>query len=207
MARVFAELEAQPENKFCMAMLDYNARTLVAPGTRTRRRFTEQDVLIALAPRTARGVYRRQDTAMRDAFDGFFNAFDRLGQMCAANLVEWDDLEPYAAYWLKLLESGPRQRSAEFGAIVRRYVFVFHFEGLASLMAHADVPTHYSSEDDRLVKAFARRLSRTAASARGAPAKRAKTPPSGSAPRPRSSRKAPLTVEEPDLAFSPVTEF
>ncbi|HEX5262140.1 MAG TPA: hypothetical protein VFW13_01355, partial [Phenylobacterium sp.] len=153
-AKVFADFEASEQNRFCMAMLDYNRRSLLIPGTTERRLLSEQDMLTALAPRAPRGVYHTHDALIRDAFDGFFNTLDRIAAMRVAGLVDWGDIEPYAAYWLKLLDRGPRNRSAEFGPIIRRYVHKYQSANLARLMTAAGVNATYSEQDDVLVKAF-----------------------------------------------------
>jgi hypothetical protein len=153
-AKVFADLEASEQNRFCMAMLDYEWRLLVMPGTTERRRVTENDLLTALAPRAEHGVYHTHDALIRDAFDGFFNTLDRIGAMLAAGLVDWKDIEPYAAYWLKLLDRGPRERSEVFGPIIRRYIDKYQSENLVRLMEKAGVKAAYSKDDAAIVEAF-----------------------------------------------------
>jgi hypothetical protein len=197
-AKVMADFEGDAQNRFCMSILDYNARRLTLPGTTVARRYDERDMLIALTPREDRGVYGLNDVLIRDAFDAFFNALDRVGEMCLAELIEWEDVEPYAAYWLKLLGRAPRERSELFDAAVRRYVTKFDFEGVAHLMRQVGLEPQVSEADEALVREFiatlpkreAKPVRKAAAASRG----KRKTPrPSGQRRRPK-----PMTKEEED---------
>jgi hypothetical protein len=141
-------------------MLDYNASYLDLDGLRGQP-INDRMVMSALAPHQARGAYTPQEQIIREAFDTFFSELDRLAAMASAGLIVGRDLGPYADYWLKLFAPEARGRPDAYGAILRRYVRVFHFDALAHLLQARGLMTasgHRAEEeaqhDDETIAAF-----------------------------------------------------
>lgn len=155
----FDRLEASEKCGAAMRMLDYNATYVELSGL-GRQQVNDLLVMSALAPHQQRGSYTIVEQAIREAFDAFFSELDRLGHMVGSGLMQSDDLSPYAGYWLKLFDPAERGRPEPYGAILRRYVRVFHFDGLAYLLQVHNPPllaagdSQQGEEDDKRISDF-----------------------------------------------------
>jgi hypothetical protein len=81
--------------------------------------------------------------------------------MVSAELIAGRDLGSYADYWLKLFAPEERGRPEAYGAVLRRYVRVFHFDALADLLqsrglmaASGDRAGLQARHDDDTIAAF-----------------------------------------------------
>lgn len=137
-AERFDRLEGLRDCRAVMRMLDYTV-TYVDLGGPEKELVNDRLVMGALAPRSCRPGYTKQEQAIREAFDTFLSEMDRLGAMANAGLVAWEDLAPYADYWLVLFRAEERGRPEAYAAILRRYVRVFHFEDLGAWLQRQDL--------------------------------------------------------------------
>lgn len=156
----FDRLEALDACRAAMRMLDYNASYLDLDGLRDQP-VNDRLVMSALAPHQSRGAYTRREQIIREVFDTFFSELDRLAAMASAGLIDERDLAPYADYWLKLFAPDERGRPGAYGAILRRYVRIFHFDALADLLqarrliiASGDGAAKQARDDDDAIAAF-----------------------------------------------------
>lgn len=154
----FDRLQASPNCKIAMRLLDYNATRVTLPGSTTELPLNDLTVMSALAPRNQRGIYSDEQVHIRDAFDEFFDELDRLGMMARSGLIREADLGPYIGYWLKLFDHRQRERPEVYSAILRRYVAKFDFEDLAALLKSKSLmdPGNEAERDrdDNLIKEF-----------------------------------------------------
>jgi hypothetical protein len=151
-----ARIEAIPEVRAAMTMLDYWDRPIRLPGIEQRVKVTNAMLTGALAPDVTKLV--AAEACIRDSFDRFFDAMDRLGVMRDAGLVSTADLLPYVHYWLALLDSAPRHRNPEFGPTIRAYIHKYRFDALERLMSDIGVAT-VSAADQDLAQRRSRRRS------------------------------------------------
>jgi len=156
----FDKLDASAHCMAAMRMLDYNATRLQLKGLENEV-VNDRLVMSALAPHQKRGTYTTSEQIIRDAFDTFLTEMDRLGAMVSAGLVDAQDLAPYADYWLRLFDPNERARPAAYGAILRRYVRVFHLTALGRLLQERNLMVSFGaaadvqkSADDKLIADF-----------------------------------------------------
>lgn len=150
-------IEAVAEVRAAMTMLDYWDRPVLLPGAHGPVKVTNAMLTKALSPGATKLV--AAEVRIRDSFDGFFDAMDRLGGMRDAGLITVEDLAPYISYWLELLASAPRNRNPEFGAVVRRYIHKYHFEALERLMTDLGVAT-FREADETVAQHYSRQRGR-----------------------------------------------
>jgi hypothetical protein len=81
--------------------------------------------------------------------------------MVVAGLIAPRDLRPYTDYWLKLFDPAARGRPEAYAAVLRRYVRVFGFAGLAQLLhsrrliaCAGQEAARQAAEDDGLIAAI-----------------------------------------------------
>jgi len=144
-----ARIEAIPEVRAAMTMLDYWDRSIRLPGIERPVKITNAMLTAALAPDVTKLV--AAEVCIRDSFDRFFDEMDRLGVMRDAGLVSTADLLPYVRYWLALFASAPRHRNPEFGPTIRTYIHKYHFDALERLMNDIGLPT-FSTADQELAQ-------------------------------------------------------
>lgn len=124
-------------------MLDWNRRELplllsTSPNPQSSSfTYTADQLLHALTSRTnpQQRPYKPEEYCIRDCFDRLLDALERFESFIKARLVKHKDLDPYLAYWMRLLgDRSNGRKSAETMDRLWTYIDDYRFSGVQSLL-------------------------------------------------------------------------
>jgi hypothetical protein len=143
--QLMQSVEAEPEVRGALTMLEYNQPRVCAPGEGedARRCFVATDSLLAAA---LDGAMRNRALTPDEhhvvySLDRLLTALDRLEYLQAQGFVDEEVRHPTAAYWISLIgDRHNRAKPAPVRAKLCDYVRFFEYDGALRLIAHYTAP-------------------------------------------------------------------
>ena len=126
------EFEAYVGAGIAMTMLDWNVRTIqLFPSEEepTKQWVNVNDKILAAAliPHTQRPNFTHEEAAIRDAFDQFFDGFERFEHYIQSCLVSPKDFQPYIGYWIEIIGNPRNERKpAEVRNSLWKYIHAYY---------------------------------------------------------------------------------
>lgn len=131
--RTFAEKDT---TRKAMTMLDWTRYVELHPEAAPESRFVKVDreALIA-ALSTTRQKYSRDEVRIRDIFDAFLADLAEFEHHIATRLLAAKQVEPYLAYWAKLITGNGHRKDPELWTAVERYIEFYDYAAVKSLFS------------------------------------------------------------------------
>jgi hypothetical protein len=145
-AKEVKEFKGNPAVHNALLMLDWNERYVELfpqEPDPARRSGLVTDALLghALVPlpdkAAARlhGEFKREEVAIRDAFDQLFDALERFEYFIQAGLVSRREFDPYLRYWVDLLgDRSGRRKAPEVLDTVWAFIDAYSYSGVQKLL-------------------------------------------------------------------------
>jgi len=145
-AREVKEFKGDPAVRNALLMLDWNERHVELfpqePDPAKRSALVTDELLAhALAPLPDKAAarlhdeFKREEVAIRAAFDELFDALERFEYFIQAGLVSRREFDPYLRYWIDLLgdRAGRRKPPAVVDALWA-YIGAYSYSGVQKLL-------------------------------------------------------------------------
>lgn len=135
------EMMKDRQVKNALVMLDWTARKVeFFPNAETPdARFstiTDDTLCGAFAKHVDKPRFTREEVAIRDTFDVFFDDLERFECFIESKLVKPKDFRPYLIYWIKAIAGeGAVERRREMIRAMWSYIDFYDFSGIQDLCA------------------------------------------------------------------------
>lgn len=125
-----------------LMMLDYSDREYVFPGDRKGRvfRVTHDVIARSLRAHEAGANFTELEAYVRDLFDVYFDALERLDQFVQADLVSKTAFKPYLGYYFSLMVGGGSGVEPCLVGAIAGYVRRYEFVGVERLLSCSGCP-------------------------------------------------------------------
>jgi hypothetical protein len=137
--------DKDPQIKMACQMLDWDNRPITVDKDRTiafsnvmllRALRVEEMDDVSSAPSSSGSSpqYTSDEVIIRDAFDQFFDFFDKLAALQSAKLIKFEDLS-YFYYYLELIrDAGRYKENSAIKVALDTYIKKYNFRGIQSLL-------------------------------------------------------------------------
>jgi hypothetical protein len=132
------EFESDSKIQAVFTMLDWKDRYVQLPSNKTGKDepviVTDPILARALLPHSPRSLFHDYEASIRDCFDRFFDALDRLQVFVDSKLISKEELFPYIEYWIQRIVDDNRQHPPEIYSLLRNYIQRYGFSGAKRLI-------------------------------------------------------------------------